>query len=390
MSTKFMIGGNTVHIFNLNEETALDVLPPKVYSVQFSQLEGFYLNIVKDRLDIPAKIYGNTPQRVQKCIDTYIDRAASTGILLTGDKGTGKSLLMALLANEIIDKLSIPVLLIQDPYAGSQFTSFIETIGECAIVFDEFGKMYNSSNHNGISESEVPQTSLLSLMDGIDKTKRMFIFTENSEYDINDFMFNRPSRVYYHFKYRKLDESSVVGYCADNGVAPEIVQDIVDLQRRSRVFSFDMLQTIVEEQLRYNDSIVNITDDLNIDTREDKGDMIEILKIVDRSNDEVREIFDTPYVNKPSDGYTYIKVKDNSDARKKKLIKSPATAEVRKQANDLGVELDEDEADTYNEVYVRDSDLVYEREGQLVYETEEFIFTAKSMPRVTTNYSGFF
>ena len=387
---KFMIGGNTVHVFDLNDETALDVLPPKVYTVRFNQNEGFHLGITKDKLELPSKIYGNTPQRVQKCIDTYTDRTNSTGILLTGDKGTGKTLLMSLLANQIIEQLNMPVILVKDAYAGSQFTSFIENIGECALVFDEFGKMYDSGNRHSSGGNEVPQTSLLSLMDGVDKTKRMFILTENSEYDINDFMLNRPSRVYYHFKYRKLDEPSVVGYCKDHNVSKETTNDIVDLQRRSRIFSFDMLQTIVEEHLRYNETVEDITDDLNIDTREDKGDMIEILKIVERATETEREIFDTPYVSKPDSGYTYIKVKDNSEARVAKKANTPQLASDAILAAEMGEEIDEDEADSYNEVYVRDKDLVYEKEGQLVYETEEFIFTAKNMPRTTTNYSSFF
>jgi len=386
MTTKFMIGGNTVHVFDLNDETALDVLPPKVYTVRFNPIEGFHLGITKDKLELPEKIYGNTPQRVQKCIDTYIDRNNSTGILLTGDKGTGKTLLMSLLANQIIEQLNMPVILIKDPYAGSQFTSFIENIGECALVFDEFGKMYSSGDRHSNNDSEVPQTSLLSLMDGVDKTKRMFILTENSEFDINDFMLNRPSRVYYHFKYRKLDEPSVIGYCEDHDVSRATTKDIVDLQRRSRIFSFDMLQTIVEEHLRYNESVEDITEDLNIDTREDKGEMIEILKIVERATETEREIFDTPYISKPDNGYTYIKVKDNSEARVAKKADQPTSADELIAA----CEADEDEADSYNEVYVRDKDLVYEKEGQLVYETDEFIFTAKDLPRVTTNYASFF
>ena len=146
-----------------------------------------------------------------------------------------------------------------------------------------------------------------------------------------------------------------------------------------------MLQTIVEEHLRYNESVEDITDDLNIDTREDKGEMIEILKVVDRATETERELFDTPYVSKPDSSYTYIKVKDNSEARVAKVSNQP-TADALIAA----CEADEDEAVSYNEVYVRDKDLVYEKEGKLVYQTEEFIFTAKSMPRVTTNYASFF
>jgi len=372
MKTKFFVSGSTVHVFNMNEETTLDALPPRIYTVQYSQLQGFYLTITKDQLELPEKIYGKTPGRVEKCLNTYKDRDTSTGILLTGDKGTGKTLLMSLLANKVVTDLELPVLLIKDAYAGSQFTDFIETIGECAVVFDEFGKMYASSDRHN-NEGEIPQKALLSLMDGVDKTKRMFILTENSELDINDFMLNRPSRVYYHFKYKKLDEGSIVGYCQDNGVSKEIVKDITDVSRRSNIFSFDMLQSIVEEHLRFGTAIADTTEDLNIDLRESSGAMLEIVKIIERGTDTEREIFETPFVSKPGSAnrYTYIKIK--AVAR---------TDQVRGRA-DIP-ELDPD--DLYDEIYVQDEDLAYEKEGKLVYETDKFIFIAKNVETPRTNY----
>jgi hypothetical protein len=378
MATKFLTGGNTIDVFNLNSETALDVLPPKVYTVEYSQMRGYYLNITKDQLELPPKIYGNTPLRVRKCIDTYKSRSASTGILLTGDKGTGKTLLMSLLANQAIVQLNIPVLLIKDAYTGSQFTSFIEMIGECVLVFDEFGKMYRASRHN---EGEVSQTSLLSLMDGVDKTKRMFIFTENSELDINDFILNRPSRVYYHFKYRKLDEASVIGYCTDTNISKAIQQDIVELSRRSRIFSFDMLQTIVQEHKRFNLPVADIINDLNIDLSEERGAMIEILKIVNRVDDTEHKIHDTPYVSKPDRDYTYIKVKSNSDAR---------TSSVAPPRSGCSSNKCDDADDSFEEFYVSSENLAYEKDGRLVYETDEYTVIAKDMPQIYTNYREYF
>ena len=363
MQTKFMISGSIVSIVQLNEDTALDFLPPKIYTVQYDQMVGFYLAITKDELELPPKIYGNTPNRVEKCISTYKQRNASTGILLTGDKGTGKTLLMSLLANKVISELNLPVILIKDAFAGSKFVSFIETIGECALVFDEFGKMYNSNDRH-MNENDVPQTALLSLMDGVDKTKRLFVLTENSELDINEFMLNRPSRIYYHFKYKKLDESSITGYCEDNDVSKEIIKEIIELSRRTRIFSFDMLQAIVEEHLRFNSSIDELTLDLNIDTREEMNGMMEILKIIEKGTEEQREIFETPFIPKPNK-YSYIRIKSKNVSKN-----------VSKNPND----------EKYDEVCIDMSDLAYELNGKSVYETEEYTIITKDVPMSNTNY----
>ncbi len=379
MQTKFMIENSTVSVLKLNEDLLLDDLPARIYNIQFNPLKGFYLETVKERLEVPGKVYGITKARATKCINTYVSRPASTGILLTGDKGTGKTLLMSVLANQAIVQLGLPVLLVKDPFSGSQFVSFIESIGECVIVFDEFGKMYASGDRH-IGENEVPQKALLSLMDGTDKTKRMLIFTENSEIDINDFMLNRPSRIYYHFKYKKLDEASVLGYCKDHNVREEIVKDIIDLARRSKIFSFDMLQSIVEEHLRFDCSVENATTELNIDTRLERGAIIEILKVFERHTEAVREIFESPFVTKPDSGYTYVKVK--TDHVQGKVPQPTASLDC--------AEVEADEGQPYEEVYVRDADLAYEKDGELVYETEQFVFVARNVPVPRSNYFKFF
>ena len=381
--------GSTVHILRIDENALNDQLPAGVYSIAHSQAAGFYLDIIKDQLDVPTRIYGGTLNRVHKCLETYKDRKASTGILLTGDKGTGKTLLMSLLANKAITELGLPVLLIRDPFSGSDFSQFVEQIGECIMVFDEFGKMYKADTSRGNNDGEVPQKALLSLMDGVDKTKRMFILTENSEYDISEFMLNRPSRLYYHFKYKKLDEESVVGYCEDRGVSKETLRDVLEVSRRSKMFSFDMLQSIVEEQLRFEEKIADVIKDLNIDLREERGEQIEIIKVMERESGNLREMFDLAYINMPTQGnYTYAKVKNLID-QPSELSRALSTVS---HVIDVPDELMEDfgENDLYDEVYIQYADLAYETNSQLIYETEEYVFVAKRVPGITTNYQKYF
>ena len=391
MSVKYIVAGSNIHVVSLNEETALDVLPPRIYAVGFNELSGqFYLEITKDELVVPERIYGDVFKRVEKCLTTYNDRTASTGILLTGDKGTGKTLLMSILANKVINELDMPVILIKQPYAGSDFTSFIEHIGECCLVFDEFGKMYNANKH----DEGVQQSSLLSLMDGVDKTKRLIIITENREYDINEFILNRPSRVYYHFRYNKLDEKSITDYCEDFNVAADTIEEIIELSRRSRIFSFDMLQTIVEEYLRFGTDVDEMISELNIEIREDSKSKLEILKVVERESGVEREIVGTPYIFKP-EGYNHsritLKATGKSKNQKKRRGVSRSAEQAELEAFGLGDEEPTTSSDNETEAfYIEDTHLVYASGGKDVYETDKFTVIARTMFEATKDYSLLF
>jgi SpoVK/Ycf46/Vps4 family AAA+-type ATPase len=388
MSVKYIIAGSNVHVVSLNEETALDELPQRIYAVRYDENMGFYLEITKDELVVPKKIYGDVYKRVEKCLKTYQDRTASTGILLTGDKGTGKTLLMSILANRVINELNMPVILVKEPYAGSDFTTFIEHIGECCLVLDEFGKMYQAHKH----DEGVQQSALLSLMDGVDKTKRLIIITENREYDINEFILNRPSRVYYHFRYNKLDEKSITDYCEDFEVNAAMVEEIIELSRRSRIFSFDMLQTIVEEYLRFGSNIEEIITELNIEIREDAKSKLEILKVIERETGVEREVADSPYIFKP-ESYNHsriaLKANANSKKQKKRRGNGPLSARDEIEAMASG----ESSKDSENEIeafYIEDTDLVYASGGKDVYETDKFTVIARTMFENTKDYSLLF
>ena len=355
-------------------------MPTQVYTLRFNQLTGFYLTLTKDQLELPETIYGDTPKRVDRCLSTYQDRDAATGILLTGDKGTGKTLLMSLLANKVITDLKLPVILIKEAYTGDQFASFIELLGECCIVLDEFGKMYTSSRHH---DDRPHQDNLLSLLDGVDKTKRMVIMTENSELDISEFMMNRPSRVYYHFRYKKLDEASIIGYSQDHGIPKAVVRDIVDLSRRSKIFSFDMLQSIVEEYNRFETSIEDVIADLNIDIREEFGVDIEIMKVIRKVDEVELELFGSAIVQKPAGnhGYSYIKIK-------KDATKNRPRNKADEVMEELGISTDDEES--YDEIYIELSDLAYESAGKMVFDTKEYTITAKEVPQKHVDYYKMF
>jgi len=289
LNTKFFTQGNTVSAISFNENTTSNNLKAMLYTVSYNDIQGFYLTMLKDKMEVPNKIFGNVKKRAQKVINTYNDRETSTGILLTGIKGGGKTMLSSLICNEMIDK-GIPILIITEPYSGDGFNRFIETIGNCVLFIDEFGKVYKNSKDE---EDNTNQDSLLTLMDGISKQKRLVILTENDEADINEFMLNRPSRLYYHFKYDKLDEKSIKDYCKYKKLSKEVKKEIVSVSRQIMDFSFDILQTIIEEYLRYNDSIESIVEDLNIEVKKSRA--IFKVKNITRLRDNHKMFVKTDY-----------------------------------------------------------------------------------------------
>lgn len=257
LSTKFADSGTTINVITFDDDTIKDNLKPAVYSVGFNMMAGYYLNKVGDKLDTPEKVYGQVGTRVEKILNSYKAAGKSFGVLMSGDKGSGKTMTSSMVANRCIDELNIPVVLVEDSFDPSSLASFIQKIGECVLFFDEFGKRFN--------DREGEQGELLSLMDGTGSCKRLVMLTENNYSDINRYMLNRPGRLHYHFSYGKLDEQTIQEYCDEVGIEKEVADKIKLRREMSREFSFDVLQALVYEYKLYGGDIDELAKDLNIE-----------------------------------------------------------------------------------------------------------------------------
>lgn len=384
-----MYANDSVRIFSINPAATSNQLRPGIYSIQHDPIMGFYLDIIQDELKTPSIIYGLMHERVKKCLTAYVERPASTGILLTGDKGTGKTLFMSLLADRVMKDLKLPVILVRTAYSGDQFEAFIQKIGECCILFDEFGKLY-SKNKSGDDTNN--QSALLAILDGIDKTKRLIILTENSELSINNYLLNRPSRIFYHFKYSKLDDESIIGFCDINKTPEKVKNGILDLCHRSFSFSFDNLQCIVEECKRFKILPQEAVKDLNIDVsnRPIYMEVISIeykdpknhnlkhetkfkptLTLVVKPDDDTNEtcVIQFSDMNQPNVSFL-----DDLDEKIKKTLPSDMLNHLKRLANERSQE----------SIYLSASDLIYEDPHTLLYETDGYVVKTKK-----TNKSPF-
>lgn len=63
---------------------------------------------------------------------------------------------------------------------------------EIVVIFDEFEKTFCETDNGD------PQEEMLSLFDGMDNGKKLFVITCNEIRDLNEYLLNRPGRFHYH------------------------------------------------------------------------------------------------------------------------------------------------------------------------------------------------
>lgn len=367
VTTKFVHDGDKVFIFDFDEGLARNKLTPAIYTVCFNPFQGFFLERNKNKFQVTEKTYGSLTHRIDRIIKTYEDRDVGTGVLLTGLKGSGKTLLSQKVSNKMIDK-GLPVILIEQPYSNDAFVAFLNKIGECVIIFDEFAKVFDQ-----IKNEKDPQNSLLGIFDGNKSFKRLIFVIENNAHRVNEFYINRPGRLFYHFEYSRLEEMVIDEYCDDKKI-PEIIKtQIKSSYYRIRNFSFDILKAIVDEHLRYpEDSIANIVDILNIDTESFYKTIIVLDKIYHKETKKEYE---------RHSGLTEIEFNDN-------LYYSISMKEKGKVIPD---NVDEDECFDKGELQYNDirvANIVFENDKKVVFLKNEFVFEFSKKSKSNFNYAA--
>lgn len=241
--------------YRMAEQTNFtDRLPAGTFTISVHPMTG-ELSLVKvDDMVVRNKIYGKSLGLCDRIFNTFTERPSATGVLLDGEKGSGKTLLTKLLSSRAREE-GIPTIIINQPLAGENFNSFIQKIDQPAvIIFDEFEKNYRDSER---------QDQLLTLLDGVYPTKKLFVLTSNDKYRVNNHMINRPGRIFYFIEYRGLDKDFIREYCEDTLLDKSHTDGIVTVSSLFEQFNFDLLQALVEEVNRYGEKPIVAMELLN-------------------------------------------------------------------------------------------------------------------------------
>lgn len=241
--THFLKNGNTFRVFAQESIDLTNTLAPGNYVVKMDCNDNLYIEQVDD-FKVSGKLYGDVGKNAARILNTFDQRPNATGVMLSGEKGSGKTLLSKMISLEGA-KLGYPTIIINSPWKGDQFNTLIQSIEQPAIIlFDEFEKVYDKDD----------QEEILTLLDGVFPSKKLFILTCNDKWRVDIHMRNRPGRIYYMLDFAGLDHDFIREYCADNLKNKEHTEGVCKISSLFDEFNFDMLKALIEEMNRYDEA----------------------------------------------------------------------------------------------------------------------------------------
>lgn len=251
--SEFIKAGNK--ILNKPNGFDYDLINGKVYNLKYERYGvGSYFE-EDGSLNLPKKVYTTKDDDIFiKRVNTYFEKTSklSTGVMLSGVKGTGKTVM----AKVIAKNSNLPVIVVDEDFPTSQINDFFRKFTtSVAVIFDEVDKHWDTED-------------LLGWLDGVQtNAKKLVLFTCNNEDQVNEYLKDRCSRVRYTRHFETNDNARFLKeILKDKGIAEdEIESTYTFIVNNFNLLSIDNILSFIDEKLTFPElSNEHLLKDMNI------------------------------------------------------------------------------------------------------------------------------
>lgn len=278
-------------LIHSNGIKAFDSLPMENnYSVEWENPMngvGFYLSRTKVFEKPSFKTYGTQLGLVDNVINAFKNSEKSIGVILSGDKGTGKTVFSKLLSIKARE-LGMPTIVVGNNEKG--VTNFLARVDKPSVMlFDEFEKKFKDDYTDPNKDS---QNDLLSLFDGVLGGKNIYVLTVNDIVELSPFLLNRPGRFMYAIRMEEPTPNDIKQYLEDKlnkdvSNREEQIKEIIQFSFKFPL-SYDILDALTFQLNMGNDfkktlpslNLMNFSDsDYNINIEFESGYIYSLLDV---------------------------------------------------------------------------------------------------------------
>ena len=188
-------------------------------------------------------------------MNTYFEKTdkLSTGVMLSGVKGTGKTVM----AKVIAKNSNLPVIVVDEDFPTGRINDFFRKFSTpVAVIFDEVDKHWDTEE-------------LLGWLDGVQtNAKKLVLFTCNNENNISEYLQNRCSRVRYKRHFEANDNARFLKEILKDKGIKDIEGTYNFIVNNFKLLSIDNILSFIDEKLMFPElNNATLAIDMNIELK---------------------------------------------------------------------------------------------------------------------------